>query len=59
MGFARAAAPGSSQRFAQMVRELVAERTAGEPGEALGTFGPAAGDCPADCCRYVPKGKPS
>jgi ferrochelatase len=59
MGFARAAAPGSSQRFAQMVRELVAERTAGEPGEALGAFGPAAGDCPADCCRYVPKGKPS
>jgi ferrochelatase len=54
LAFARAAAPGSSERFARMVRELVAERT-GSPGAplALGGFGPAAGDCPADCCRYA------
>jgi ferrochelatase len=68
MGFARAAAPGSSERFARMVADLVAERTAelsalaaGGPAqgpsarEALGTFGPAVNDCPADCCRYTPR----
>jgi ferrochelatase len=55
LAFARAAAPGSSQRFARMVCELVAERTGspGAPPLALGGFGPAAGDCPADCCRYA------
>lgn len=57
--FARAAAPGSSQRFARMVCELVAERAAGRPGLALGDLGAAAGACPADCCRYVPAGRPS
>jgi ferrochelatase len=57
--FARAAAPGSSQRFAQMVCELVAGRVSGTPALALGDFGPATGDCPADCCRYVPRGRPS
>jgi ferrochelatase len=51
--FARAAAPGSSARFARMVRELVDERVSGAPPAALGDFGPAAGVCPADCCRYV------
>jgi ferrochelatase len=60
LGFARAAAPGSSQRFARMAVELVAERSARASGDtaagdALGTFGPAASDCPADCCRYSPK----
>jgi protoporphyrin/coproporphyrin ferrochelatase len=55
LAFARATAPGSSQRFARMVCELVAERTGspGAPPLALGGFGPAAGDCPADCCRYA------
>jgi ferrochelatase len=55
LAFARAAAPGSSQRFARMVCELVAERTGspGAPPLALGGLGPAAGDCPADCCRYA------
>src|SRR6202034_3584503 len=33
--FARAAAPGSTPRFAEMVRELVAERVSGDPPEAL------------------------
>jgi ferrochelatase len=51
--FARAAAPGSSKRFAQMVCELVDERTKGTPPAVLGDFGAAADVCPADCCRYV------
>jgi len=54
MAFARAAAPGSTARFARMVCELVAERVSGAPALALGGFGAAAGDCPADCCRYTP-----
>ena len=58
LAFARATAPGSSARFARMVRELVAERAAGAPALALGGFGPAAGDCPADCCRYVSPSRP-
>jgi protoporphyrin/coproporphyrin ferrochelatase len=66
LAFARAAAPGSSARFARMVCELVAERTGspGSPGSsgaqalALGGFGPAAGDCPADCCRYARPSRP-
>ena len=48
--FARAAAPGSSERFARMVCELVDEAASGAPSAAA---------CPADCCRYVPKGRPS
>jgi ferrochelatase len=51
--FARAAAPGSSKRFAQMICELVDERTKGTPPAVLGDFGAAADVCPADCCRYV------
>lgn len=57
--FARATAPGSTARFARMVCELVAERASGAPPLALGDFGPAAGDCPADCCRYVPPARPA
>ena len=56
--FARAKAPGPTPRFAQMVRELVAERLFGTEALALGGFGPRAypedGSCPADCCRYQP-----
>ena len=52
--FARAKAPGSSPRFASMVCELVAERVSGAPPRSLGDLGPAAGECPADCCRYAP-----
>jgi ferrochelatase len=58
MAFARATAPGSTARFARMARELVAERASGAPALALGEFGPAAGDCPFDCCRYAPRGRP-
>lgn len=53
--FARAAAPGASERFARMVCELVDERASGGPALALGDFGAAAGVCAADCCRYVPR----
>jgi ferrochelatase len=60
LAFARAKAPGSTPRFAQMVCELVAERTAGAPARALGAFGlgafaGGAAGCPADCCRYSPQ----
>jgi ferrochelatase len=58
LAFARAAAPGSSERFARMVCELTAERRVGAPALALGGFGPAAGDCPADCCRYARPSRP-
>jgi ferrochelatase len=62
---ARAAAPMPDPRFAAMVTDLVLERTGqavpatpvpatpvpATPAPAwLGDFGPAAGDCPADCC---------
>jgi ferrochelatase len=62
--FARASAPGLTPRFAQMVRELVAERVSGAEPLALGGFGPraypagGAGSCPADCCRYNQKRPP-
>jgi len=63
--FARAKAPGPTPRFAQMVRELVAERVSGAEPLALGSFGPRAypaGDaesCPFDCCRYNPARPPA
>ncbi len=38
--FARAKAPGPTPRFAEMVRELVAERVSGAEPRALGRFGP-------------------
>jgi protoporphyrin/coproporphyrin ferrochelatase len=64
--FARAKAPGSTPRFARMVCELVAERTAGAPMLALGdlglgAFAGGALSCPADCCRYAPQrpGRPA
>ena len=60
LAFARAKAPGPTPRFAQMVCELVGERTAGAPARALGAFGlgafaGGADACPADCCRYSPR----
>jgi ferrochelatase len=50
--FARAAAPMPDPRFASMVTDLVLERTGRAKPEWLGSLGPAAGDCPLDCCRY-------
>jgi ferrochelatase len=56
--FARAKAPGPTPRFAEMVRELVAERLSGAEPQALGRLGlgaftAGADSCPADCCRYA------
>jgi ferrochelatase len=56
--FARAKAPGPTPRFAEMVRELVAERLSGAEPRALGSLGlgaftTGADSCPADCCRYA------
>jgi len=57
--FARATAPGSAPRFAEMVRELVEERLSGAVPQALGplglgAFAGGASRCPDDCCRYTP-----
>jgi ferrochelatase len=57
--FARAKAPGPTPRFAEMVRELVAERLSGTEPQALGRLGlgaftEGADSCPDDCCRYAP-----
>jgi len=57
--FARAAAPGSSARFARMVCELVRERMTGTEPVALGGLGPAPVPCPADCCRYARPARPA
>ena len=56
---------GPDPRFAQMVRELVAERVSGAEPLALGSFGPraypagGAESCPFDCCRYNPARPPA
>ena len=50
--FARAAAPMPDPRFASMVTDLVLERMGQLEPASLGRLGPAAGDCPTDCCRY-------
>lgn len=57
--FARAAAPGASARFARMAVELVQERMTGARPLALGSMGPAASPCPADCCRYARPARPA
>ena len=49
LGYARAATPGTDPRFVAMVRELVQERTAGQPRRRLGTL-PIWDDCPGGCC---------
>jgi protoporphyrin/coproporphyrin ferrochelatase len=54
LALARAAAPMPDQRFAAMVTDLVLERVGRAAPAALGAFGPAAGDCPADCCQHIP-----
>jgi protoporphyrin/coproporphyrin ferrochelatase len=53
LALARAAAPMPDQRFAAMVTDLVLERMGTAAPAALGAFGPAAGDCPADCCKHI------
>jgi protoporphyrin/coproporphyrin ferrochelatase len=55
---ARAAAPMPDPRFAAMVTDLVLERMGTVEPASLGDFGPAAGDCPADCCSVSPGAEP-
>ncbi|WP_405058231.1 ferrochelatase [Kribbella sp. NBC_01505] len=52
---ARAATPGTDERFVTMLRDLVVERAAAERGEqpqrpCVGKLGPAWDDCRHDCC---------
>ena len=52
---ARAATPGTDERFVMMLRDLVLERAAAERGErvdrpALSPLGPSHDRCPARCC---------
>lgn len=50
--FVRVPTVGRHPRFVQGLRELIQERLAGAPRRALGSLGPAADECPADCCRW-------
>ncbi|MET7282641.1 ferrochelatase [Kribbella sp. NPDC005582] len=52
---ARAATPGTDERFVTMLRDLVVERAAAERGEqperpCVGTLGAGWDDCRRDCC---------
>lgn len=50
----RAATPGSHPAFVRMIRQLILERTAGAPPQALGRRGPAPALCPPGCCQAPP-----
>jgi len=62
---ARAATPGTDQKFVTMLRDLVVERAAAERGEqparpCVGKLGPAWDDCRHDCCPPLRRpGRPS
>ncbi|MGA2616161.1 MAG: ferrochelatase [Thermoguttaceae bacterium] len=52
LNMVRAGVAGCHPQFVGMIRQLVLERTAGNPARlALGTLGPWPDQCPADCCR--------
>jgi len=51
--------PPVDPRFAGMVTDLVLERMGVAEPASLGDLGPAAGDCPADCCRYQAGRRPA
>ena len=56
LGMVRAATVGTHPAFVGMVRDLVRERSAGNPARAvLGAKGPSHDWCPSDCC---PSGRP-
>ncbi|MCC5949272.1 MAG: ferrochelatase [Nitriliruptoraceae bacterium] len=48
--FARVATVGIDDRFVDMIRDLVLERTEDAAPKALGTRGPNHDFCPIDCC---------
>ncbi len=49
----RAGTAGTSERFVEMIRELVLERIEGSAPAFLGELGPRPVPCPPDCCRHV------
>lgn len=55
--FARAATVNEHDRFVQMIRELILERTDDRAKLALGTREPAHDACPVDCC-FTPGQQP-
>ncbi|MCA9064090.1 MAG: ferrochelatase [Planctomycetaceae bacterium] len=62
MPLTRAATPGNSPQFVQMLRKLIQERISNAPRECTGRFGPNHDTCPPDCCpapmRPAGAGKP-
>ncbi|HEY9333544.1 MAG TPA: ferrochelatase, partial [Kribbella sp.] len=61
---ARAATPGTDERFVTMLRDLVLERAAAERGEqparpCVGELGPGWDDCRRDCCPPLRRPTPA
>ena len=46
----RAATVGTHPSFVKMIRELIVERTDGEPARTLGLRGPGNAECAVNCC---------
>ncbi|MGW7679658.1 ferrochelatase [Kribbella sp. NPDC054772] len=60
---ARAATPGTGEKFVTMLRDLVVERAAAERGEqparpCAGSLGPGWDDCRPDCCPALRRPTP-
>ena len=51
----RAGTAGTHPEFIGMIRDLIAERVADAPRQAIGNFGPRHDVCPVGCC---PSGRP-
>ena len=51
----RAGTAGTHPKFIGMIRDLIAERVAGDARKAVGQFGPRHDECPIGCC---PSGRP-
>jgi protoporphyrin/coproporphyrin ferrochelatase len=58
LAFARAAAPGTDQRFVSMITDLVRERLDGLPAVAVGSLGVGPDACPVGCCAPGRGGQP-
>lgn len=59
LNMVRAATVGTSPRFVEMIRKLVAERLFGEKPESVGQFGPAPDTCAVDCCPAPRRPRPT
>ena len=54
LGMIRAATVGTHPAFVRMIRDLILERTTGDPARpALGARGPRPDFCPPGCCAHV------